>query len=539
MLAVASAAIALSILAAIEATLRWRGIGEPHPSRASRLKYQHVFQPTFTPSQLADGTDVLVPSDARLPFQWIRSDKPERALRVAAFGGSAMAGLGHSPNASFSRYLEQMLRKADPSRTIEVLNLGIVALSSAQVRLLVEDVSARYQPDVVLVYSGNNEFLEVHAEKYFAKHASWLDRTAGELRRSNLYRVFERMLRRSARDPSIARTSELTAENLRLTQREIVRGVELTPQELAAVIERYAENIDMIAAAAQAAGAYTVLMTVASNWEWRGREDLPADWLEEFAQDADPNPDAEPVAACKRARMLLDRQLDDALPRERSELLFRRAVCARRLGDFTSARSDYRSAMNEDPHLRRALDAANARVREVAAVRGTALIDTIEVLAVRSEHGIIGFDVFYDYVHFTPPGAMWVAAAIFDELTRGGVVEPNTFDANDWVQEAIERLERRKLDALGVEDWIGFNFDRVALTDRDLWKYQRGLDDLDRRIEQSPGDARMRIYRGNAHSFQLDGAGEAAAMYRSALELWPEALEARANLDRLAREGRL
>lgn len=539
MLAAASVAIALSILAAIEATLRWSGVGQPHPSRASRLKYQHVFLPTLTPSELADGTDVLVPSDARLPFQWIRAVKPEGALRIVAFGGSATAGLGYSPNASFSHYLEAMLREAIPNRVIEVLNLGMVALSSAEVRLLVEDVSAGYEPDVVLVYSGNNEFLEVHAEKYFAKRATWLDRAAGELRRSNLYRVFERILRRPVRDLSRARAPDLTAENLRLTQREIVRDIELAADELDFVIDRYAENIDTIAAAAQAAGAYTILMTVASNWEWRGREDLPSEWLEELLRDVDLSPGTDEGARCQRAREILDGQLERALPRERSELLFRRAACARRLGDFASARRDYRIAKEEDPHLRRALEVANDRLREVAVRRGTALVDTVDVLAGRSEDGIVGFDVFYDYVHFTPAGAMWTAAAIFDELVRGGVVEPGRIDTDEWVEEAAGRLTRRESDALAVEDWIGFNFERNALTDRDLWKYQSGLEDLDKRIEHSPGDALARIYRGNAHSFRLDGAGKAAALYRSALELRPEVFEARTNLDRLAREGRL
>ncbi|MFP8879736.1 MAG: hypothetical protein VCE43_09920, partial [Myxococcota bacterium] len=151
----------------------------------------------------------------------------------------------------------------------------------------------------------------------------------------------------------------------------------------------------------------------------------------------------------------------------------------------------------------------------------------------------LGFDAFYDYVHFTPAGALWTAAAIFDELVRGGVVEPGRIDTDDWAEEAIERLTRRESDALAVEAWIGFNFEREALTDRDLWKYQSGLEDLDERIQHSPSDALARVYRGNAHSFRLDGAGKAAALYRSALELRPEVFEARTNLDRLAREGRL
>ena len=56
--------------------------------------------------------------------------------------------------------------------------LGIVALSSRQVKLLVEDVCARVAPDVVVVYSGNNEFLELHAEKYARVHAGFASTVA-------------------------------------------------------------------------------------------------------------------------------------------------------------------------------------------------------------------------------------------------------------------------------------------------------------------------------------------------------------------------
>ncbi len=66
--------------------------------------------------------------DVRLPYQTIRQDKPENALRIFTFGGSATAGLGYSPNVTFARHLERLLEMAQPDRVVEVVNLGIVAL---------------------------------------------------------------------------------------------------------------------------------------------------------------------------------------------------------------------------------------------------------------------------------------------------------------------------------------------------------------------------------------------------------------------------
>ena len=68
------------------------------------------------------------------------AEEPADGLRVLVFGASATAGLGLSPNVTFARYLERMLHAAPPERTVEVLNLGAIAISSDAVKVLVTDV---------------------------------------------------------------------------------------------------------------------------------------------------------------------------------------------------------------------------------------------------------------------------------------------------------------------------------------------------------------------------------------------------------------
>ena len=171
-LAAASLLVALVLVAALEGALRLAGIGRPRPWSASRLEYQHYSPPLLRPATRPDGTAVLRTVDPRLPYQSILAEKPADGLRVLCFGGSATAGLGFSPNVTFPRALEDMLRAALPGRPVEVVNLGIVAFSSAQVRWMVAEACQRYDPDLVVVYCGNNEFLEIHAREYAARHGS-------------------------------------------------------------------------------------------------------------------------------------------------------------------------------------------------------------------------------------------------------------------------------------------------------------------------------------------------------------------------------
>ncbi len=518
------------LFALLEGGLRLVGIGAAD-AQISRLKYQQIPVPVLQPGARPDGSAVLHTYDVRLPYQSILRSKQPGSLRVFTFGGSATAGLGFSPNVTFARQLSRMLARAYPDRPIEVMNLGIVALASRQVKQLVADVIRGYEPDLLVVYSGNNEFLEVHAEKYAAAHATWLSTAVGLLQGTNFYRLVNRAIRGGRATRTLAEQN-LSHDDLRLTQARIIEDIEMTPDEVAEVVDQYEANVDEIAEAALASGTPLILMTVASNWEWRGREDLPDDWLRELTGEPGPaNPDR-----YQQALELLDARIPSAPPSQRYDLLFRRARARQGLGDHAGARADYREAMNQDPHLRRALDGMADRVREVARRRGARLLDTIELLSSRAQHGIVGFDEFYDYVHFTPRGVVLVAGEIFREMQRMGLVPPAAFDVDNDVERELARLAALEEDPFDVNEWLGFGRDPAFIRDRDLWKYDRMLKDLDARLAADPRDLHALVYRANAQSFRIDGAGPAARDYRAALEIAGDQPVIERNLERLLAE---
>lgn len=529
--------IALALLAVVEGGLRIVGIGDPCPGCGSRLGYQQIYLPVFESAQRADGTPILRPADKRLSYHSLLQEKPDGALRIFTFGGSATAGLGYSPNASFAHFLEEMLRASDPARQFEVSNLGIVGLSSDEVELLVADVSRRYAPDVLIVYSGNNEFLEPHARKYALSQWSPLERLLDRLRDTNLRRAADQMVRGKPALPTLAE-QDFSEEELRLTQATIIREIEMSPAEVADVIDQYESNLREAVAAAAAAETPIILMTVASNWKWRGREDLPENWLAEAAGLESAG--AEPAELAAHAMARLTEQIESAPSDERAELRFRRAVLAEQLGDWEAARADYRAAVNEDPHQRRALDAMNQRVAEVAEQTDATLVDSVAILASEAERGIIGFDEFYDYVHLTPRGALQLAAALLSELRRLQLHRGDPgFEPKHFAAARIGEIAAARQDATAIDRWLGYGFDPALLHDRDLWKYDRMRQGLDSRLTTDPSDDRALTYRGNARSFDLAGGPGAAADYLAALAIDPDRRETRDNLDRLVAEGRV
>lgn len=522
-----SVLMSVLLILALEGVLRLVGLGTPDAAHASRLKYQQIYLPILEPGERADGTPVVATADSRLPYQSILAEKPTNGLRVFVFGGSATAGLGFSPNVTFARHLERMLEQAFPDKTIEVVNLGIVALAARQVEVLVTHVCHRYEPDTVIVYSGNNEFLEVHAEKYANANANAFTRLRDVLLQTHLYRLIDRMVRGAPKAPSLAE-QDFSQEDLRMTQEQLIQDVEMTAEEIAAVGTGYGETIGRIADVAKATGTPIVLMTVGSNWAWRGREDLQADWMDEYG-----------VGSGQALLDLLADEIEKTSETERWELRFKRAVAAEANGDFDLARREYRRAMNEDPHLRRALDSMADAVREAARSRSVPLLDVIEVLGSSAAHGILGHDEFYDYVHFTPKGAVVVAAGLFEKMREAEILPATAYDAGAYARRRLALEAGLEIDLLGAKEWLGFGFDGSGVHDRNLWKYDKFVSSLDERIASHPNDSRARIYRGNAKAWKIGSADEAAEDYRAALELpGDHGGAAQANLDWLERDRR-
>lgn len=85
--------------------------------------------------------------------------KPADATRVFCVGGSTTYGRPFYDDASFAAYLRAFLPVADPSRRWEVINAGGISYASYRVLGVMRELAA-FEPDVFVVYTGQNEFLE-------------------------------------------------------------------------------------------------------------------------------------------------------------------------------------------------------------------------------------------------------------------------------------------------------------------------------------------------------------------------------------------
>src|ERR1700679_311398 len=85
----------------------------------------------------------------------IAEHKAPNTVRIVVLGESAAQGVP-VPSFAFAPQLRAQLRHRYPGREFEVINTGIVAINSHVVYQIAREM-ARFEPDLFVVYMGNNE----------------------------------------------------------------------------------------------------------------------------------------------------------------------------------------------------------------------------------------------------------------------------------------------------------------------------------------------------------------------------------------------
>jgi hypothetical protein len=112
--------------------------------------------------------------------------KDPGTFRIFCLGASASASWPHPSQETYSSYLREALQRAYPDRKIEVINASAHAYPTYRIRLILQDV-LELQPDLVIIYSGDNEFIE---PRTYSVEAHWYDPLADFANHWHLYRVF-------------------------------------------------------------------------------------------------------------------------------------------------------------------------------------------------------------------------------------------------------------------------------------------------------------------------------------------------------------
>ncbi|MDA7660605.1 hypothetical protein N8702_02740, partial [Verrucomicrobia bacterium] len=90
-------------------------------------------------------------------------------------GGSTVQGRPYSVKTSFTSWLRLALQTQDPEKKFEVINCGGVSYASYRLVPVLQECLNQYDPDLILICTGNNEFLEDRSYRFTKKFAPSLD----------------------------------------------------------------------------------------------------------------------------------------------------------------------------------------------------------------------------------------------------------------------------------------------------------------------------------------------------------------------------
>ncbi len=153
-----AAVVVLLPLAMVEVVLRALA-----PAPAVRLEDPYVsfgeIRPLFI---LDDSGHRYETADERLHFfrrQSFSAVKGKNSFRVFVLGGSTVQGRPWSVETSFGTWLELALKAAAPDTDYQVINCGGISYASYRLVPIMQEL-LDYEPDLFVIYTGHNEFLE-------------------------------------------------------------------------------------------------------------------------------------------------------------------------------------------------------------------------------------------------------------------------------------------------------------------------------------------------------------------------------------------
>ncbi|MCY2926921.1 MAG: tetratricopeptide repeat protein [Planctomycetota bacterium] len=352
---------------------------------------------------------------ARDPESITSAPKKTGAVRIFVLGSSAAQGVPDSAY-SFGRILDVMLRQRYPDTKFEVINAAMTATNSHVAVEIARDC-AGFEPDVFIVYSGNNEVIGPYGPGTVFESwqpARWMIRARSRLAAARVGQLLANTaawFRPAAKGLTHWEGLAMFAKN----------PVPADDPRLATTYENYRRNLEAICGIARDAGATVVLSTLAVNLEdcppmgSQHRSDLSADDLKRWEALYKEGTALE--SSGKGREAMAQFQAAEKIDNRYAELPFRMGRCLASLGERAAARERFAKARDLDVMRFRADSRENAIVREVAAGagEGVALADAEEALAAC---GIPDSDLLYEHVHFTFEGNYQVARALLEPVCQ-------------------------------------------------------------------------------------------------------------------------
>lgn len=338
--------------------------------------------------------------------------RPAGELRIIAVGESAVFGYPTGGELAFPHRLGVLLNERKPELHARVINLGIPGYEIRRVLRVLQE-SLRYEPSIVIMYTGHNEYLRRFTMENL-QNLGWKVRLRQKLQRLRLHQLLARLL------APVTGKLQLGGVDVEEHTREMEKregfGEPRTDFETGLVDSRYRNNVQLAVDAARTAGVPLVLCTVVSQVQAYPKHAVYG--KEVTAEQRRAAEEARfairPLAATHdfvtmeaKARAVLA-----TVPRHAQFRHFL-AQALEGQGRLPEALAEFVKARDLEDTQRRGGTSFNEAIRDLGPKGGAIVADLEKVFLADMAHGHWGGDLFSDYCHPNEAGRDVIAEELY------------------------------------------------------------------------------------------------------------------------------
>jgi tetratricopeptide (TPR) repeat protein len=336
--------------------------------------------------------------------------KPTNTVRVVLVGESAIQGYPQPRHLCASAFLQLMLQDAWPDRRVEVINIGTTAIASFPVLEIMTE-ALDYEPDLVVVYTGHNEFFGTYgvASVGHAGSRPWMLKTTRWLNSLAIVQALRK-----------ARHRQDSAQDRTLME-EMMERTYVGPDDWRrrAAANTLYQNVAQMIRRCEALGAGVLICTPPTNE--RGLAPIGVDKLDRLPSEtrqeviallstAEAERRARPALAIPALQRIL--QLDPT--HARAHYLLGQALTDQ--ARHSEALAQYVAARDLDTMPWRAPSQSLKAILRAAQEQNAPICDLVQVFRTNSPGQAIGWELMDDHVHPTLRGQALIAEAIVERL---------------------------------------------------------------------------------------------------------------------------
>lgn len=322
--------------------------------------------------------------------------KGRNAFRIFILGGSCINYFG-----DFNT-LRERLSSRFPGMNIEIINLGGLSYGSDRVSLVFQEI-LDYNPDLIILYSGHNEFEEEYLK--FIKSSGLLDNLNKSLLSLKTYQAISMLYYNFKKFLFLSVVNKQPAIKYPYfpAQTRVNWGRTFGFKEKEKVYKNYYSNIEWMMNMSEKKGVKVMISTVAYNQidiapfysqAYKGNYDR-------FKQEFD----------CKLTKYTKQDSHDPFVEYAKGECLYSK-------GDLDNARICLERAFVLDAQPHRANAVINNIIKNLARRHRITLIDAEKTVLENSKGGVVSLDLLSDHCHLNSKGKEIILDEFYNKIAE-------------------------------------------------------------------------------------------------------------------------